>query len=689
MGELSAFNSSPSPPPWAFYAAPDLSQWRWEPPQHPSALRHHQSHVKTKDAGLSAILPRWLGDWVADPPDKALPELPDLDPPLSVRKSFTAELNDFRQSAANAPLHVLKSDTETLCQNLQQSVIIGECDLKTYKNTCRDILASLDSRFGSRPPSSAGDLYMSLCSAIVKGFGSSQVFHPNVLNTAFWNKLLARVSLLPVQDIYHLYSEVLDRFPRDGHALNRWTLFILGRYLFGAFCGKVAGASTSSASVDRTALSLLQGQPTPDPSRLACGSEITRIPSAPAQSNQLATAQLQNTGSRLASAATHASATLGDAEIMSRALATIQDDKFGHALVFHMNKLVQKQLHLLVASTARSELRDTWLSVLAHMPAVREGLLLESVAFLSSKSLGMEALTGPELCTLMIAQWASRGYLDSPDTVRELYEKYCSGHDEAAMASLALAIFAQVSGSASSTWARRGLYHSFWRILASLGRLDDMVRSLKALSHTITLPRGFLFALCSPCENHRVILRLANLYMHDLRGPGDPDWNPALVRKHAKKIILDPYLPPALIWPALGIDWMGQRLGTTLPEKRWRHLGSYGRHRVAITKKLATTLASAPHLRPRVAFRHVSQCVRFMELVTRDVPIPVMKALYRVVMKSTSREEMGVAARQVWFIDLVRRHYGNDAADECGRALQEWREGMQRVWTRRVRARYG
>jgi len=683
MGELSGLQSSPVAPPWAFYAPVDLSQWRWEPPQHPSVLKRQQDHSREKDVGgLSAVLPRWLGKLVTDNSYEQPTRLHDLDPPVFTVKLFDTNLHDFRDSVAQSPLDVLITDTENLCQSLRQSIILGEHPVKVYKRMCLDILAALDSRFGFDYPPPANNLYLSISSAIVTGLGSSSVLHPVMFNTSFWDQLLARVSLLPLADVSRLYSEVLDVFPR-GKTLNRWTRCILGRLL----SSRTPSKSVVDTFEESSLVELLQTQYVSNPVLSAPGGGLLGMSPTLAQNIHHARTELQNAPVSLASTDTVASASTRYGEIMSRALATIESDKLGHDLVFQANSLVQKRL--LVDGTGRYELRHAWLSVLAHMPTVREKLLLQTFAFMSSNSLGIKPLTEPELCSLMITQWASRGYLDSPAKVKQSYEAYRSGREDTAISSLALAMFYELGHSPASTWIRRGLYGSLWRMLASLGRSDDMVKSLRALSYTLALPRGFLFALCSPCGDHRVMLRVASLYMHDLRQPGGPDWNPALVKKHAKRIIFDRSLPPAIIWSALGIDRLGQRLGEELAEHRWRHLGSYGRHRAQIAKQIATSLAETPHLRPRVAFRHVSQCMRFMEMTTRGVPLPVIKALYRVVTRSTSREEMGIAARQKWFVDVVRRHHGDHAADECCRALDEWREGMRRVWIRRTKARYG
>ncbi|KAK0657179.1 hypothetical protein B0T16DRAFT_54303 [Cercophora newfieldiana] len=561
MGELSGFQSSSSPPPWAFYAPLDLSQWRWEPPRSPEARRRQkENNVKTKAVELSAVLPRWLGELVADIPDERPSTLPDPDPPIPVVQPFGTDLSSFRGSVARSPLSVLMSDTENLCRDLQQSILNGEHDRRTYKALFVEIMKALDSRFGAEKSTSADPLYICVYSALIDGLASSEVFQPYMLSNAFWNRVLARAALLPLEDLYRLYSKVVDRFPR-GTAMNRWTLCILDRFL-------------SSRTSPKTMVNPPE--------------------------------------------------------------------------IFNL-----------------------------------EELLRHAVALFSASSLGIKELAEPELCSLIFAHWASRGYLNSAEKVWQTYEAHCSGRGDTAISSLALALFEELSDTLGSTYQRRGLYISLWRILESLGRSYDMIKSLKALSHTTLLTRGFLFALCSPCNNHRIVLRLASLYMHDLRGSDNLGWNPALFKRHAEKIISDEALPSAVIWPALGIHWPGQRLSN-----RRRHLGRYGSSRTAIAKKLAIALAGARHLRPRVAFRHMSRCVRFIELTTRRLPLPVFEALYSVVTRSTSREHIGEAARQEWFIALVRRQYGDEAADECSRTLSEWREGMQRVWAHRVRARY-
>ncbi|KAK4449231.1 hypothetical protein QBC34DRAFT_405353 [Podospora aff. communis PSN243] len=296
----------------------------------------------------------------------------------------------------------------------------------------------------------------------------------------------------------------------------------------------------------------------------------------------------------------------------------------------------------------------------------------------------LESIAEPVFCSLILTHWDSRGYLnDSDGALRQSYELYRSGREDTALSALALAMFDHLDSNPNSTWLRRGLYFNIWSLLKTLYRTHDMVESVIALSYTHTLPASFIFALTAVCRNHRAVLRLASLYKHDLQGPRDPRWHPALVKRHVHKIITDKQLHPCVIWPALDIQLDGRKLRVG----RRRHKQYHRRHIPAIAARIATIAADTHHLRPSAAFRLASQAVRVLEETTRGVPAPVIKALYRTIIKSTPA---GVKTkRQRWFIDVVRRHHGDKIANECWHALQEWRAGMALLQYQRVRTKYG
>ncbi|KAK0632155.1 hypothetical protein B0T14DRAFT_22736 [Immersiella caudata] len=290
-----------------------------------------------------------------------------------------------------------------------------------------------------------------------------------------------------------------------------------------------------------------------------------------------------------------------------------------------------------------------------------------------------------ELCSLFLTHWNSRGlHKDFDGTLKLTYEGYRSGRDDTALSALALAMFDHLAGSSDSTWLRRGLYINLWRVLKYLGRSNDMAKSLNALSHTHQLPCSFYFTLASACQDHHAVLRLASLYIHDLQKPRGRNWHPALVKRHVNGIISDGSVPSGVIWPALGIRVVGRevRIG------RRRHNRYFQRHIPAIATAIATKLVDAPHLSPGAAFRIVSESVRVLEATTRRVPVRVIEALYRAVIKSTPAENMGVTARQQWFIDVVRRNYGDNVADKCCDALALWRQEMKRLHYQRTKAKY-
>ncbi|KAK1834702.1 hypothetical protein QBC39DRAFT_342604 [Podospora conica] len=630
LGDLSAFQHAAAPPPWVLSGLVDFSQWHWEPPRSPSAREREENQLAMKDSlpggSIATLVPQWLkelaADVTADPPPPPPP--PDFyDTPIPRSQLFRAELDKYLQPIPTASVDMVASESQSFFRALEQSIYLGDIPPSDLSSITADIWDALVVRLGDTPV--GYQLYRSLCSALVTGIANSKVFRADVLDADFWDTLLMRLAELPPNDeSCDVFNRILTATSHECHgALVPGIL---------AFLEQSFAAWSSPQSVETMA-----------------GSQ----PARPWH-------QIQ----RIASA-----------------LAAINPE-YHDSLVKSANDAFQKTF---ASSSRKDTMGYSWLSVLAQMPLVRQGVVFDMVVRLSAHM----PLTATDISSLLLAQWKSRGYLAAADKIMQKYEENCAGNHGRAMASLALAVFRYNK----SYYLRKGLFNSLWRLLWRLDRVDDMGHSLKVMSKKRRVPRSLVQALAVASGDHAHMLRLKDLYTKSLRKPGGPEWDPALFRWRAESIVQNHALPSGAIWNALDIDRLDRPQGD-LRARRIRHRGTYGAQRAAIVTKLARMFgddARQPpqqqQQRPRVAFRQVSQCVRFLEEVIGVVPPSVIEALYHVVSRDLVEGRPGRTTRLRWFLSVVERNHGSHIGLECRRALRSWRYRLTQLWLERRRGR--
>ncbi|KAK4116380.1 hypothetical protein N656DRAFT_701374 [Canariomyces notabilis] len=361
------------------------------------------------------------------------------------------------------------------------------------------------------------------------------------------------------------------------------------------------------------------------------------------------------------------SGSLRQAIAISTALQSFSPEEPG-GLLRAANTLVLRQ------TTISARLRYNWLCVLALLPRVSQDFWFDLAAVLSDASRETRPMTGVELCSLLLTQWKSRGYIKCPRRFYGTYTRYSAGHDEAAIASLFMTIFRHEQRETHT-----GLYWSAWRLLTKLNLTDYALRSLAFDAASFELPLSMLQNLAWTCDDHRIAIRIRDWYMNELRQPRGPEWNPAVFEKYAKRIVLDSTLSPKEIWRVLGINAFENRRKSTW-EKTRRHRGTYGKSRVQIVKEVSTVFANAPHLPNRVAFRHVYQAFRYIEAIEGRVPLAVIMDLYHVLTRDLVHRQPGRTKRLLWFVTVLQRTYGVELAWNCRLALRHWRHRLKQAW---------
>jgi hypothetical protein len=314
------------------------------------------------------------------------------------------------------------------------------------------------------------------------------------------------------------------------------------------------------------------------------------------------------------------------------------------------------------------------------MPHVNQDYLFMVSAQLFTESDPTLSFTDLEICHLLIHQWKSRGYLSRPTKLLEVFESLVDSNEggRLCLASLALAVrMSQEKNRTGRNGDSHGIFVSLLKFLQRLGRSRELVDSLKALSKVRKLPPRLPEEIARASYDHVLALMMHDVYVSCLRGPGGPEWSPETWKKYADQIIMDPAINPAKIWAALEIEMHDSRrkVGASNQRLKW----SLVSRKAAVVESLAQRFADAAHLRPRVALRHVSQCVSYLEAHKRALTPDVVKALYRVVTADLAEGRPGRTERLRWLLRVVKRYYGYDVMVKCGLTLSRWRAETRRV----------
>jgi hypothetical protein len=542
-------------------------------------------------------------------------------------------MGGFRWAVTHAGDERLASYTGKMCSKLRQQIILGEIPPDDIFLLSREVWEMLESRLQGSPLGHR--LSLSFCRAILSGLTASKVFSPSLMDARFWDTLLLQMSKLPVDDtLCNLFVKVMVAMPA-GHQphVSEGVLSVLGCF-FSAWnhSPSALGGCETRRLLDIAILGELYQKQQKLSALPAC------LRQARAISHTLQADTPEETKSLLAAA---------------------------HRLVFQEATAWQ---------TGRLTLRYSWLYMLAQNPHVNEDFLFDAAASLSDPSLNIPSLSVVEVSSLLLTQWASRGYLRAPKDVYRAYRRHRGKRDEAALAALFLAIFSRGKGE-----TRKGLYCSAWKLLAKLQQTDYVIRSLTFDTLTGKLPVRMLEDLAYTSNDRYMAIRLRDLWSDRVMTKDQPQWFPGVFDKYAEDIVRDPQISPKEIWRVLDIGKL-ERKGTTPRGRTLHHRGTFGKRRAAVVEKMSKAFMEAPHLSNRAAVRHVSRSFAFLRAVRGKVPDFIIQDIYRLVTKDLWEEQPGRTKRLLWFLRIVERRHGLEMAWSSRLALRRWRARLMQNW---------
>lgn len=658
-GGLNVVQSAPSLPAWALANTSDLSKWHWEPAT-PAAVRDE----KLEQARLTeAALPAWLREWT--PPDFEEPTLQ----PAGIHNatdqaahSILEELDSFRSSVL-ADLYADAGPRLTeICQRLEMQLSLGQAADKELGSALRDVLEALGAQ--PKPVADISGPSVTLYSAVINGIKASRVSKPSDFSPSFWGNLLVPMAKLPANDdLCNIFELFMGTLPTQYYnPLSNKILSVLETF-YSSWSGTDGWDPVMVTSCLETATE----------SHRRCQNLVAEANDCVASNPALAKSLLQQANeahqacyNAIYSATNAISSHRRQVQAVSRALS--QMDRTRKFFTLANRRLLSRTL---LSPEASHRLRYNWLSVLAQLPRTNQDFMLEAHRTLFSESMMDLPLTDADICQLLIDHWKSRGRLTDPQRFGLAFESLCMGRESASIAALAYTVFREETG-------RRWLIDGLCEFLKPLGWLAGLPGSFQKLGELEQLPVRLLERVAAASDDHLVAIDLHRAYVGHLSRPDASDWDPRTWSKYLDAIFIDPNVSPARIWKILGIEFSEDSVRRCEPRPRKQRC-SHGKYIAPIVADLAVRFAYADHIRNRVAFRHVSQCVVFLEAYTKEVPVVVLQALYHVVSRDLAEGRPGKTARLQYFLRIVERQYGGREAKECALLLQQWRHLMLRM----------
>ncbi|KAK3988110.1 hypothetical protein QBC44DRAFT_110549 [Cladorrhinum sp. PSN332] len=627
IGDLNALQYPPTPPPWEFPFPLDLSNWKWQPPGL-TTIAEQEPQSEGENHEPKGWLIQAMGILFTQQLARQRPSLP-VAASSRVRALIQADIGAFRGLDIDTPAATKIGHARTISASLRTLLALDEIPSEEVLPIMTEVLDIFESEFSSSHRLSE-ILGMTIWD-ILEGISVSKACAPSLLDTKLWQTILGRMLRLPADShLGDLLVHVVDLIPETEHVQVLDGILSILKCFF-----EVWLSSEARLGVDLMTWSLDANFGT---------NSRTTIPLA-----------------------------------ISEAVGKIVEEErmrlfdAAEEFVVDLESQGASEAH---RAPGRCELRYKWLAVVAHSPWARQDFLFSKLLRFSCTSLQLPPLTGSELSSLMLAQWESRGYLHSLKRVIRHYKKnYKKRPDDAnAIASM---LYAFDRGKTPQN--PLGFFVSFWRMMAVLGRTNDVLASLEVFTGTAQLPRRFLETLAFASRNHYPALAIRELYTFKIRNAGEEEFDPAVFYRYINEIILDPALPLDTLPRAIGTDFLlpdkpESAQPPIAPDRLWRKRAT-ALERAAI----ALVTLDLPHLTDRQIWRRVEHCVNFFSQTRGQVPMKIIEIVYHLATSDLHQGKPGRTERLAWLEYLIYRASGPQLAAACHRLLVSWRRKLLKV----------
>lgn len=695
IAELNSLQSHSALPAWALPNAVDLSQWTWEPPSTSPAIRFQkdQKAAPSKWPLPAVRLPDWLvglaGEREVVVSDKAKTQQVQRSEPMG-DMSLRGELEILASTASSMSATSFVQSFQTFCGHFQQQLVLGLSQGIDISEVLRLALEALDAKLEKSPHKElVRTQYLTLLESVVDGIKFCRVLEPSAFPSDIWQTLLVRLSEQPVSDDFcNLFLRVMDIMPSKyvEQSTEDW-LSILGAvfrdwrtpddWSHKDVTSHLGQAVNASQEVDMMISSI----------------ELHLIEqSIPQARALLVEAQLLLSGSRRSSAnaANAMSSHQRQIESVSAALRGLSPEQHMESIRTATDLASLHAAQGSLAPEAQHQIQYNWLRVLARLPGINQDYLFEASSSMFSAE-GSLPLSNVELCQVLLDHWTSRGYLKNATSVQDTFKIFNGTNDTTAIACLVSTLHKRRRPNDVA-----GYLYSLWKYLRCLEREDEFIASLKALKQLRGISPRVIKNVAFTSDDHRVALELHSLsteYFHKRH----LQWGPGFWDKFMDSMAVDPAVEPKKLLQMLAIEPgnMVQNPGLDLNHTS-KHLEtqaankSVGRVRrnfiarqepaqVARVQKAAMLLSQAPHVRNRVALRHVQRCIRYLGYRNRRWSVTEITAVARILTRDLTEGQPGRTERLRWLLRLVADTFGERVALQCGLHLKRWRNGNWRL----------
>jgi hypothetical protein len=599
----------------------DMTQWRWEAPaRRPDCPPSERPRVE---------LPTWLMEYGAA--DEGAKETEAQQPKQRTNETdFEAEILLFRETLHNTS--ILES-TELICKEFndrfKRGLVLGQVPDEAILTAIKEIPRNIRKRLKiDLSGAQADSLTMSFYKTVWEGLNSCTVLKPQDFDARIFNRLLKSLERLAWNDdIQDLASEVIKAMPHtqisEGvHGIVKaWSLSWLNES-------------------PRDKLSLL-----PSPSVLA----------------------------------------------LSDALGSIQTDTIELVLPT-LTSEVMKAFRLTADHDLKSlwSLKESWAAMVANMPNVSEDLFIAMLRELD-RSMGkpltlkggiiprnnLKRFDSRKKTWLAINYWMCNGRFCGSSLVKQefmtwsvdrVYHHHLAG------------LLAIMDKHRASSWKQaRCLFALFRR----LGFAEVVHKTLEYMPKVnMKVPASLVATEMreAASTNVHLALKLYRLY-RKIRFDNKP-----LLLEGVPEVILQmirsPLFSPHKVWDLLQIPLITPRNRIRRPGQQWRtRLRVQHRSKkplapakVALIQRMATEFSRAPHLRPRVAQRQVTQCIGYLWSHGTPANAEVSRALVHAAVSRPMKMGLWVSTMRIrWLLTYVRAAEGEEVARLVDETIYMWR----------------
>lgn len=718
MTELNSFQSVGALPVWALPNAPDMMEWKWQPPKpelwSPSPLPPPSPSPQPRLAiAVPVLAPLPEPEAVLQPPLQPDPfevTIVEEHKPPSAWQRFLDQLHDIRinhvhsHAAYNNSFKDFISCFErALSEGELTSSAAADIYLKAVRST--EIVER-------RYPTSASRLRYSLTSSLATG-----VKHANEAG---------HIVIVPSSDLYmlhiaqhkaHVHSADLLAFAmnhlRSRHGREYYDLVseVLHR-----FFDLWRGAEVHG---------------TPEHWNWPEISQTSRLASTWAgRTHQilltvealLATGQVQEACFRFAGAqrafsrgqrfTLKVASLMSDDSIIAEKIASAieaKDPRGREVLVTQGTRLLG------YPGTSWSRAHYNWLQVVARLPKISTRqfkILLELCA-----PRGLAALSHTELCNLLLLHWESNGKIKPGSKIRHVWNG-CRGHDDrCVLAALALAV-----NKTTSPKSCTAIFWGLWSIMRRRVGPRAFLQQLALLSKRKVLSSGFLKRLAWTSNDLRVIWRIHGVLVkqrgQDINFWWPPFWDKFVVRiKHRWKYpLIDPIkLITKLLAPDPDLRPL-QPPPVKLVEHHY-HENSSRAETQPLDEQINLYRSFTPldpgkkedTSRPRLLNKQIERLKMGLELLRDTRGISDRQALHgvtkvtvvlantqgyltardlapltSVIMRTLNKGQCGSKERFKWYLGVIYRFLGKDAYVRVGLIIKHRRLANWLTWRKRL-----